>query len=230
MRDSCLVYAHLVEAETFGVGKTSYAADCALALTSQGFQVGGLLCLAVYRHHAGVFRWIGHDALLFPEGVRLPFARIDRPGWEKRNLFEGHSTRDPKLPPDRARQHPRLTADRRHLAVNLAAADRCLRHLQQVVRDEEVDAVVLDEVGTLLAGESARKSDRRLLEVCEALAGASKQVVVATVQVRGQHRQHIKACVDALKEMRHHAAFDSLVLNGLEPPELPEALLELRPA
>lgn len=217
-------YVNLVEAETFGVGKTSYATDCAVQLPQQGFTVGGLLCLASYRGP----RWIGQDALLLPGGDFFPFARVDRPDWELRNVFEGYKTRDLKLPPDRVRQHPRLTADRRKLAVNLEAAGRCLDHLKRVVEDASINAVVIDEIGTLLAGEGVRSADTRLQEACEALATARKEVVVATVQIRGQHRQHVKACVDVLKDLRHDAVLDHVVLNGVEPAEVSPRLLELR--
>lgn len=212
-------YLHVVEADTFGAGKTAHAADCALQLERQGFRVGGVLSLAVYEHRGGVSHWIGQDALLLPDGERFTLARVGHPGWERRCAFQYLK-----------RGHPRLNDDRRNLGVDPVAARRCLEHLNKILTDSSINAVVMDEVGTIFGGDSVPNRDTRMEEFCAALPESSKQVAVVTVQLRGAHHQHLALCVRSLLDAGRQAVVDHLVLDGLNPaPELPDALRALKP-
>src|SRR5688572_22067729 len=148
-----MAYLLLVEADTLGAGKTSQAAWASQVLAQRGFRVGGLLCRAVYKPVGDGFAWIGQDAHLLPGNTRFPLGRVDHPGWEPRETF-----------PEHERQHPRLTPERRRHHINPVAAGRCLDHLLQVIRDPAIDAVVFDEVGTILGGPMVGNRDERMME------------------------------------------------------------------
>lgn len=216
---SLVQYLHVVEADTFGAGKTSYATECALQLERQGFRAGGVLSLPVYEHRGGASRWIGQDARLLPDGQQFTLARVGHPGWERRCAFQ-YLTRG----------HPRLNDDRRNLGVDPAAASRCLEHLQNILLDPGINAVVMDEVGTIFGGDSVPNRDPRMEEFCAALPESNKQVAVVTVQLKGTHHQHLALCVRSLLDAGRQADVDHLILDGLSPaPELPDALRALKP-
>ena len=213
-------YLYLVEAETFGVGKTTHAARCATRLAASGFTVGGVLCLAAYEGTAADSKWIGFEARLLPGRRQFPLARFDRPGWELRNSF-----------PEHIKEHARLE-QRRDLRVNPAAAGICLDHMLRCIEDSGIDAVVYDEVGTILGGQHLEGHDPRQIKVCRRLPQAGKAAAVVTFQLRNQKRPHIRRAVDALWDWSRTVEFDHLVLDGLHPiPDAPPpALAALRPA
>ena len=209
----------LAEAETFGVGKTTLLGACREQLVRQKFRVGGLLCPAVYAYRAGHVVWVGHDAILLPSGKRIELTRVGKSGWEPRHVFFEHT-----------RSHPHLTAARRDLRANPAGVGQCLTHLEDVLSDSSVDALVVDEIGTILAGDTPQQVDGRLLAFCQGLANSGKDVVVAAFQLRVQRKPHVLACMDALRDAGRRGTIESLVLDGLvSSPDLPADLLEQAP-
>jgi hypothetical protein len=204
----------VVEADTLGAGKSRLARASHDLLVGRGFAVGGLWCPSIYDGT----RWIGQQAVLLPEGRRFWLQRIDRPAWDKRTTFGRQ-----------AREHPRITDDRRAAGVDPRAADACLNHLLQVLDDTTINALVFDELGTVLGGESRRQQDPRLFEASKAIAAGRKEANVVTVQIRGQHRQHLAACVEVLRRATHVDVHD-LVLDAKNPYTTPAGLQNLAPA
>jgi len=178
---------HVLTSHDWGQGKTSTALDVAAGLRARGFVVGGFALVPVYRPQTDGFRVVGYEARLHRSGDCVPVCHTELVDWEQVDFAE-HRT----LQQERAKGAMYFHDDAVRSVIDQAIADH---------EDSSVDAMVVDEIGPVLAYTKKRANRRgeRLVELVQRMLDEPKRFSLLVISDTRSQTKEVLASWDHVK-------------------------------
>lgn len=179
----------IVETNQYGQGKTNLAWDLYQEFSNRGYRMAGFILRPVWSPAPeGHFVISGYDAFILHSRQTITVARADQQEWDRVDLFSHRDERNIARPV---------------LYVDEDAMIQMFEDVMAIIKEGDIDATIIDEVGFLGIMSKSRKRSRAkvLVELVETVVAHSAKYNVVVFGNKHTQLKEFGACWDAFNKV-----------------------------